>query len=197
MLTEVISKLDSAILELALIDAFSDMCLYEGEELIANLENYLKDIEEGTNTGDQDNVFFELSLPYIEHSIMIYGKELYEGINEMTIGADRNTVKSKALLGADSSSQLHNKNRNDLLKMIKGQRALTEAEEIQIWEDISKTFYPTAKAGVKKAKIALIKTGKNLSNAVKGGIVSNRLFAKNLMGFKLPKGDVAGASNKK
>lgn len=196
MLTKVISELENSILELALVDAFSDMCFYEGEELTAELESYLKDVEEGTNTEEQDNVFFELSMPYIEHSIMIYGKEIYEGINEMTTGADKNIVKAKALVGADGTSQLHDKNRNNLLKMVNKQKPLTEAEEIQIWEGISKTIFPAAKAGIEKAKVGLIKTGKTLANTVKSGILSSKLFAKNLKGFKIPKEDTA-ASDKK
>lgn len=201
MLTKVISKLDNTILELALTDAFSDMCFYEGEEFIVNLESYLKDVDEETNTEEQDDTFFELSIPYIENSVMKYGIELYEGFKEAGPATGDPGQTKNVTTGADTVGLLDKDTKNILRKKAglansEESKKLTEVEELQIWEGVGKVIYPAAKAGIEKAKAGLIKTGKNLSNAVKSGLISSKLFAKNLKGFKLPKGNVV-ASDKK
>jgi hypothetical protein len=182
MLTEVISKLDHVVLELALIDAFTDMCFYEGEEFSANLENYLTSVENKTNTEEHDTAFFEISMPYIEQSIMIYGRSIYEGLKEggkpgkFAANDSKGTVgivpaeRNKLILGKDSKNAYN--------------PTLTEAEEEKVWETIYEVIFPAAKAGIKKAKD---KAGKAIGDAVKGGVASAKMFAKNLSGFKIPK----------
>ena len=197
MLTEVISKLDRAVLELALIDAFSDMCFYEGDELIVDLESYLEDVDNKTNTEEQDNAFLEFAMPYIERSIMTYGANLFEGIDEFNIPAERGSSGSnvKVKTGTDVNTQTLESSKNLAKKVLKGNK-LTEAEELAVWEGLYEAIIPSAKAGIAKAKTALVKTGKNLSNTVKGGILSAKTFAKNLS-FKVSKGKSATASPEK
>lgn len=185
MLTEVMSKLDRAVLELALVDAFTDMCFYEGEEFTAELESYLKDVENKTNTEEQDTKFFELSMPYIEHSVMKYGATILESIKEggkpgkFAPNDSKGTVgitpaeKTKLILGKDSRAAYDAKDSK-----------LTEAEEIAVWEGLGGTIYPAVKKGVTKAQTMLVTTGNKLSNVAKSGLLATQ---KKLSGFKLAK----------
>lgn len=177
MLTEVISKLDRAVLELALVDAFTDMCFYEGEEFIAELEKYLEDIDNKTNTEEQDNVFFETSMPYIEHSVMKYGTEIYEGLKWGGPDDPANT-KGEGLVGAEVTKIVNKKARDKYLTKAglnvptTAKKTLTEAEEAEIWEGVGQIIYPAIKEGIAKAKTALVKTGKSLSDAAQSGILA-------------------------
>ena len=177
MLTEVISKLDRAVLELALVDAFTDMCFYEGEEFIAELEKYLETVDNKTNTEEQDSAFFEASMPYIENSVMKYGAEIYEGLKWGGPSDSANT-KGEGLVGAEVTKVVNEKSKNEYLTKAglkspaAAKKTLTEAEELAIWEGLGKTIYPSVKEGVAKAKTALVKTGKNLSNATTSGITA-------------------------
>ncbi len=172
MLTEVISKLDRVVLELALKDAIYDMCFYEGEEISNILESYLQNVIAKTNTEEQNTMFFELAMPYIESSIMVYGAGLYEGTPEMIAPADKNTMQQK--LGGPKGplvgTQMIDKNRALVHK-------LHESEET-IWEDVAKIIFEEGilEAGIKKAK------GKG-----KGLVSTKSSFGKNLH-FKLPEG---------
>jgi len=191
MLTEVISKLDRAVLELALVDAFADMCFYEGEEFIAELEKYLEAVDNKTNTEEQDSVFFEASMPYIEHSVMKYGAEIYEGLKWNGPGDPANT-KGEGLVGAEVTKIVNEKGKNKYLTKAglkvpaAAKKTLTEAEEIEIWEGIGTTIYPAVKEGIAKAKTALVKTGKSLSDATQGGILAaQKKLQKFLTGMKI------------
>jgi hypothetical protein len=188
MLTEVIGKLDRAVLELALKDAFCDLSFYEGEEITTKLEEYLTCVENKTNTEEQNNEFFELAMPYIEHSVMKYGSYLLEGLKEGgkpgTFAANDSkgkvglvpAEKTKLILGKESKAAYESE--------------LTEAEETQIWDDIYEAIFSAAKAGVAKAKTSLVKTGEKLKKSTLGALsASAKNFKKNLAGFKLPKGE--------
>ena len=188
MLTEVISKLDRAVLELALVDAFADMCFYEGEEFIAELEKYLETVDNKTNTEEQDGQFFETSMPYIEHSVMKYGAGIYESIKE-----GGKPGKPPANDSLKKIGMVPAENKNILGKDSKAayESELTEAEEIEIWEGLGKTIYPAVKEGIDKAKKKIKNTGKNLSNAITSGVASAKMFAKNLTGMKISKDKAA------
>ena len=171
MLTDVISKLDRVVLELALKDAFYDMCFYEGEEVASNLEIYLQAVVDKTNTEEQNTAFFESAMPYIEASIMVYGAGLYEGTPEMVTPADKNTLQQKmgGPKGPMAISQAMDKNRAYVHKLHEGEEA--------IWEDVAKVIFEEGalKAGIEKSK------GKGKS------ITSAKKFGYNLH-FKLPEG---------
>lgn len=191
MLTEVIRKLDRAVLEIALIDAFCDLCFYEGEEFTQDLINYLNEVDNGTNTEEQDNAFFEISMPYVEKSLMIYSSTINEGIPEVTVGADKNTLeKAKAgAVGAEILTQMKHKSR-ELAK-----EKLTEAE---LFEGLGRDMIEAAKEGTKKAGAVAFKTGKALADATKVGVVTGaKQFKKNLLGFKVPKGETPNPSENK
>jgi hypothetical protein len=203
MLTEVISKLDRAVLELALIDAFTDMCFYEGEEFTAELEKYLSAVDSKTNTEEQDAMFFDIAMPYIESSIMVYGREIYEGLKPGGPKDSANT-KGEGLVGGELTKVINPKGKDEYLEKAglktppDAKKGLTEAEEVAVWEGLGETIYPAAKAGLKRAKNAIVKTGKSLSAATTSGITAAaKNFKKNLSGFKLPKGEVPNTSNKK
>ena len=181
MLTQMISKMDIVVLELALVEAFCDMCFYEGEEFTATLESYLENVKNKTNTEEQDTAFFETSLPYIENSVIAYTNCLFEGFTEMTVGADKNTIMAKKIGKVDDSSQLLTKNRKKLRKMV-DTNSVTEAEEAAIWEGVGKLIYPAAEKGIAKAKTALINAGGKLGDVTKAGILKFKK-KKKLPGF--------------
>jgi len=168
MLTEVISKLDRVVLELALRDAFYDMCFYEGEEVANGVEIYLQNVIDKTNTEEQDTAFFELAIPYIESSIMVYGSGLYEGTPEMIAPADKNTMQQKmgGPKGPLVGTQTLNKNREEVHKLHENEEA--------IWEEVANMIFMEGALndGIKKAKTGLVKSGKKLSNVAQGGILN-------------------------
>lgn len=170
MLTEVISKLDRVVLELALKDAFYDMCFCEGEEVVKLTESYLQDVIEKTNTEEQNIAFFELAMPYIESSIMVYGAGLYEGTPEMIAPADKNTMQQKmgGPKGPLAGTQMLDKNRAAVHK-------LHESDEA-VWEEVTNMIFTEGilEAGINKAK-------------GNGKISTKIAFGKNLH-FKLPEG---------
>ncbi len=188
MLTEMISKLDRAVLELAIQDAFFDMCLYEGEELIANLENFIIAVENKTTTKEQYDIFFETTIPYIENSIAIY----YEGYK----GSPKDPADTKEVtVGGDTTGEF---NKAQYLKSVglkvpakAAKKPLTESEEAEIWEGVGSTIIPSAKAGIDKAKTFLVTSGKKLGDVTTGAIAS---VAKKISGFKLNKGKTAIAA---
>jgi hypothetical protein len=132
---------------------------------------------------------------------MTYGAAFCEGAPEIIVPADEKTAENKTVVPADTLRQLHNKNRKNLTDK------LTESEEIAVWEGVGKTIFPAAKAGLIKAKTALVKTGKSLSAATTSGITAAaknfkitaaaKNFKNNFSGFKLPKGEVPNTSEKK
>jgi len=184
MLAQMISKLDHAVLEIALIDAFCDMCIHEGEEFTEELKDYLKSIDDKTNTEEQDNAFFELSMPYIQNSIERYSSTIIEAEQkEIVTGSDKNELaRAKAgAVGADTLKQLKTKGR-DLAK-----KELSESEEAKIWEGVVGDVVSAAKEGVKKAANKSVIVGKSLGKAIPIGIAAAaKNFQKNLKGFKIP-----------
>jgi len=57
---------------------------------------------------------------------------------------------------------------------------------VEIWEGIGQTTYPAIKEGIAKAKTALAKTGKSLSDATQGGILAaQKKLQKFLTGMKI------------
>ena len=150
------------------------MCFYEGEEVASNLEIYLQSVIDKTNTEEQNTAFFELAMPYIEASIMVYGASLYEGTPEAVTPADKNTLKQKmgGPKGPLAATQTIDQNRAYVNK-------IHESEEA-IWEDVAKLIFEvgTLEAGIKKSK------GKG-KGKVKG--LSATAFGQNLH-FKLPEG---------
>lgn len=200
MLTEVISRMDRAVFEIALVDAFCDLCFYEGDEFIADLDAYLDSVDAKTNTKEQDNAFIEFAMPYIENSIMLYSSTITEGLKAGGPGDPANS-KGEGLVGGEVTKVIGEKQRNEYLtkaglKAPSVQKKLTEAEEIQIWEGLGQDFINAAKEGSKKAKIILSKTGKNLADSVTSGIVSAKNFAKNLS-FKIPEKKSANPAENK
>jgi len=201
MLTEVISKLDRAVLELAIEDAISEMCFYEGEELTANLESYLEDVKNETNTEEQDQSFFELSMPYIEKSIMVYGRGLYEsGTDDVVVKADEDKIKQEAgFIGAQALNQ-STKPRRKFALNTKGldapgeDKKITESEE-EIWDDVfSSVLFESVKKGIEKAKKKILDFGENLGNATKAGIASAKNAFESKLSPEVPSGDIALAS---
>jgi len=164
MLTKMISKMNHAILELALKDAFSDMCFCEGEEFMADLESYVNDIETKTNTEEQNSAFFELAMPYIEKSIKVY----YENQKPIVAPVD----KKQGLVGkAPVDKHIDPKQ-------------ITESEEA-VWEGVGKMIVPAAKGALGKVKA-------KIGSPVLGGItIANSTFKKNLKGMKTTGGKSA------
>lgn len=184
MRIDIISRLDRTILELALIDAFCDMCLYEGEEFIKDLEIYLETVNNQTNTEEQDIAFLELSMPYVENSIEKYSSTISESEQkEFVTGSDKNELKRAKVggVGADALRQAKTVGRT-LAK-----KELTEAEEIKIWEGVVGDMVSAAKEGVKKAANKSLIVGKSLGKAIPVGVAAAaKNFQKNLKGFKIP-----------
>ena len=186
MLTEVISKLDRVVLELALKDAFYDMCFYEGEEFTADLEKYLSDVKSKTNTEEQNTAFFETSMPYIERSVMTYGSSLFEGPHSVVVGADWNKVIGQTHTGAEAStSQIQ----DGAKKLLHAAKNLTEAEEAQVWEKVTTMLFTEGVIleGVKKSK------GKKGA----GPSATAQSFTKNFKGFSIPDGNTPNPSENK
>jgi hypothetical protein len=177
MLTEVISKLDRVVLELALKDAFYDMCFYEGEEVTDLVESYLQDVINKKNTEEQNIAFFELAMPYINSSIMVYGAGLYEGTPEMIAPADKNTIQQKmgGPKGPLMGTQMIDKNRTMVNK-------LHESEEA-VWEEVTNMIFMEGllENGIRKAK----GKGKGKDKGKGKSIISSKKFGYNLH-FKLP-----------
>jgi len=201
MLTEVISRMDRAVFEIALVDAFCDLCFYEGDEFIADLDAYLDSVDVKTNTKEQDNAFIEFAMPYIENSIMLYSSTITEGLKTGGPGDPANS-KGEGLVGGEVTKVIGEKQRGEFLNKAglktptNATKKLTEAEEIQIWEGVGQDLIKAAKEGSKKAKIILSKTGKNLADSVTSGIVSAKNFAKNLS-FKIPEKKSANPAESK
>lgn len=181
MLTTMISKMDRAILEIALINAFSDMCFYEGEEFMADLESYVNDVENKTNTEEQDNLFFELSLPYIEKTIMAY----YEGAPKpIHVGADETSAKldKSGGTGSDVNRQTSESGKQKFKSIIK------DSEEIDTaaWDTLIEAIFPAVKEGIEKAKKKMSEVGGRLSLAAKASIAAaQKKLQAHLSGFKI------------
>ena len=137
-----------------------------------------------TNTEEQDNAFLELSMPYVQNSIEKYSSTISEGAQkEVTVGADKNTLKPNILVGADILKQAKTNSR------ALAKKELTEAEEIKLWEGVAGDMINAAKEGVKKAANKSLIVGKSLGKAIPAGVAAAaKNFQKNLKGFKVPKG---------
>jgi len=188
MRIDIISKMDRAILELALIDAFCDMCLYEGDEFVQSLEKYVSDIDARKNTEEQDIAFFEIATPYINNSVMVYGGEsLIEAQEEKIIGAD---TLAKSNVPADAINQTGKDARDEAKEKLAGKvvKKLTEEEEAILGDII----FETLKASLVVAKDKIIKVGKNLADATAAGVIAaKKRFVEN---GKTVEGDTALAA---
>ena len=188
MRIDIISKMDRAILELALIDAFCDMCLYEGDEFVQSLEKYVSDIDARKNTEEQDTAFFEIATPYINNSVMVYGGEsLIEAQEEKIIGAD---TLAKSNVPADAINQTGKDARDEAKEKLAGKvvKKLTEEEEAILGDII----FETLKASLVVAKDKIIKVGKNLADATAAGVIAaKKRFVEN---GKTVEGDTALAA---
>jgi hypothetical protein len=170
MRIDIIRKMDRAILELALIDAFCDMCFYEGDEFIQSIEKYVSDIDTEKNTEEQDIAFFEVAAPYINNSVMIYcGESLTEAQEEKVVGAD---TFAKSNTPADVLNQTGKTARDEAKDKLAGKavKKLTEEEEA-ILSDI---IFETLKASLVIAKDKIFKVGKNLADATTVGLSAAR-----------------------
>ena len=197
MLTQIISKMDKSILELALINAFYDVCFYEGEEIVSDLEVYLNAVDNKTNTEEQDNAFFEIVMPYIKNSIIVYN----EGIKDIAAPIDK-IQNPVGVVPAEAGKFLKSKDRAEFLtnaglKVPASAKKLTEAEEAAIWEGFGQSIIPSAKMGISKAKNILAGAGEKLSRAATSGIAAaSKGLQQHLAGFKIG-GKVAVASPEK
>lgn len=202
MVLEIISRMEIPVLELALTDAFCDMCIYNGEEFIQVLEQYIDDFEAGKSTEEHDKEFFEIAEPFLNHSILAYASYLVEGASEITVPADKANAENKSQVAADALSQTKDDAREKLQKVKgfsvpKNAKKLTEAEENDILEGIGQIIPNAAKEGIKKAKDYIVKTGGKLANATTSGIASAQKKLQNyLIGTKIG-GNVATASPEK
>jgi len=193
MRIDIISKMDRAVLELALIDAFCDMCLYEEDEFVQNIEKYISDIDVGKNTEEQDIAFFEIATPYINNSVMIYcGESLTESQEEKITGADTFT---KSSVPADAINQTGKDARDEAKEKLAGKvvKKLTEEEEAILGDII----FETLKRALVVSKDKIVNVGKNLADATAAGVVAaKKRFAEN---GKTVEGDIALAApdNKK
>lgn len=177
MLIEVISRMDKSILELALVEAFCDMCFYEGEEFVQELEKYIADVESGQVTDEQINNFFNMAESYIDNSIMIYGAHLIEeGAGEIAVGADKANAENKSSVPADALSQIKDKSREELQKLKKfnvpANKKLTEAEELAVWEGVGQIIPSAVKEGIAKAGKKVKEIGGKMSTSVTSGIAA-------------------------
>jgi len=188
MRIDIISKMDRTILELALVDAFCDMCLYEGDEFVQSLEKYVSDIDARKNTEEQDIAFFEIATPYINNSVMVYGGEsLIEAQEEKIIGAD---TLAKSNVPADAINQTGKDARDEAKEKLAGKvvKKLTEEEEAILGDII----FETLKASLVVAKDKIIKVGKNLADATAAGVIAaKKRFVEN---GKAVEGDAALAA---
>lgn len=188
MRIDIISKMDRTILELALVDAFCDMCLYEGDEFVQSLEKYVSDIDARKNTEEQDIAFFEIATPYINNSVMVYGGEsLIEAQEEKIIGAD---TLAKSNVPADAINQTGKDARDEAKEKLAGKvvKKLTEEEEAILGDII----FETLKASLVVAKDKIIKVGKNLADATAAGVIAaKKRFVEN---GKTVEGDTALAA---
>ena len=188
MRIDIISKMDRAILELALIDAFCDMCLYEGDEFVQSLEKYVSDIDARKNTEEQDIAFFEIATPYINNSVMVYGGEsLIEAQEEKIIGAD---TLAKSNVPADAINQTGKDARDEAKEKLAGKvvKKLTEEEEAILGDII----FETLKGALIVSKDKIINVGKNLADATTAGVVAaKKRFVEN---GKTVEGDTALAA---
>lgn len=178
---EIISKMDRAILELALIDAFYDACIFEGEEFTSCLIEYLDSVDKGESTGEQNVAFFEMTLPYVERSLYFYASTIHEGTKtEAVTGADKNDLQKIKTggVGADVLTQMKDDSRETAKK---------ELAESAILEGLVQDMIEAAKAGARKAVVKMLQTGDALADATKVGLETGvKQFKKNLAGFKIP-----------
>jgi hypothetical protein len=188
MRIDIISKMDRTILELALVDAFCDMCFYEGDEFIQRIEKYVSDVDAGSNTEEQDTAFFEVAIPYINNSVMIYfGASLTEAQEEKITGAD---TLAKSNVPADALNQTGKDARDDAKDKLAGKvvKKLTEEEEAVLGDII----FETLKGALIVSKDKIINVGKNLADATTAGVVAaKKRFVEN---GKAVEGDAALAA---
>lgn len=188
MRIDIISKMDRTILELALVDAFCDMCLYEGDEFVQSLEKYVSDIDARKNTEEQDIAFFEIATPYINNSVMVYGGEsLIEAQEEKIIGAD---TLAKSNVPADAINQTGKDARDEAKEKLAGKvvKKLTEEEEAILGDII----FETLKGALIVSKDKIINVGKNLADATAAGVIAaKKRFVEN---GKTVEGDTALAA---
>jgi len=162
----IIKRMEIPILELALVDAFCDMCFYEGDEFVQDLESYISDVLAGKNTDEQDLAFLEISESYIMKSLIMYGgQSLLEAQEELTVGVD-DTKKSN--VPADSLKQMKKTSRDIANKELTrvGNKKLTEVEE----EIFGQIVMESLQKAVEISKEKIDKVGKKLANAATSGI---------------------------
>lgn len=171
MLVGIISRMDKSILELALVDAFFDMCFYEGEEFTKQVEQFIIDIEEGKITEDQANKFMSMAEPYIDNSLLAYGSHLMESIPDVKLGADKSTAVSKTHVGADVIGTQSLKRAKEEIQKAKKfntkSKTLTEAE---IYENLATIIPDKVKKGVNKFKEKAGKLANSLNKATISGV---------------------------
>jgi len=160
----IIRKMDTSILELALVDAFCDMCFYEGDDFVQDLESYISDVLAGKNTEEQDSAFMEISEPYIVKSIIMYcGESLLESQEEITVGADS---ASKSVVPADSLKQMKKSSRDLANKKL----LLSESEE----EIFGQMIIESLQKAIDVSKEKVGKIGKKLADTTTSGIIALR-----------------------
>ena len=154
----IIKRMEIPILELAFVDAFCDMCFYEGDEFIQDLESYISDVLAGKNTDEQNLAFLEISESYVMKSLIMYGgQSLLEAQEELTVGVDD---AKKSNVPADSLKQMKKASRDAVNKK------LTEAEE----EIFGQIVMESLQRAVEISKEKIDKVGKKLANATTSGI---------------------------
>lgn len=109
---DVANKLDNSIFRQALTDAVTDMCFYEGDEATDEMEQYINLVKDGKNTVDLDQAIMDRLVPYMENSILIYGKYLAEGEiksggGQFVTGASSMKAKQASGVASAEVSGLH------------------------------------------------------------------------------------------
>lgn len=174
MFIEVIHRMDPAILELAISDGFRDACVYEGDEFVEIVREYLKIVNEGQNTFEQDIAFYEATIPYVKESIMRYDSLLFEGLSVGGPDDPANTTK-EGFVGADVSGVVSKEDKDKYLKKagldvpVKAKTTLTEAEELEAIKTFGKKFFDVAKSGAEKIWQAGKTVGRGVVAGVKAG----------------------------
>jgi hypothetical protein len=155
MFIDTLSTMNNVVIELALADAFKDMRFYEGDEFIVKLKEYLFEFDNNSTTEDYDSLFFESVMPYIEYSVMRYGKGLYEGL-KWGGPSDPANSKGEGLVGGELTKILRASGKNSYLSkaglktLRTSKKALTESDESAVLESIVPFIYSAAREFVAK-----------------------------------------------
>ena len=158
--------IDRAVLELAFTDAFYDVCFYEGDKFVDWMDSYLTEVDNKTNTKEQDATFLETTGPYIKNSLKLYSAPICEGFKEG--GPKNDPANTKDVTVGGELSSVSNPSVKKNLQDNAGIKSSTK----KLAEDIKEIMIQSAKSGSMKYRNITETVNKNLTESAMVGITS-------------------------